>query len=409
MVSQGVLYGKTICLVFEYALSHYSRLLDEINLLEDQGAKIILLTSTKQAMSVQVPASVTPRTKTPVEPRQHANRIARIIHNKTHQFVSRLRNGPNILSISPLRQQELQALVQTVDAFWVIDYLSLPSTMAAAQLAHIPVIYETVDLVPEYPYWGKRIQRKMLKGERDIINQLSGFITAADSYAQYYQNEYVPTILANPPVVRDNMPNYTVNAPSKTTKPLKFLFFGSLMFDRPIKELLQAVSYSTEAFTLTFQGKNLLGDAPFLWAQELNVTDRVVIKDPCPAGSIVQEAAQYDVGVVALQGNDNNERYASTSKIFTYMTAGLAVLGSDLPGIAGVIRSAKNGELVPNMTPRLWAKAFDHMAQMNVGTIDTYRTNSLAFAKDRTLDKQKDAFLGVFEKALRERQSRASK
>ncbi len=202
--------------------------------------------------------------------------------------------------------------------------------MAVAARTKTRVVYETVDLVPEYRYLGDEHRSRSLQEERRLIGRVDGFITACDWYADYYVERH-GDVLRRPPVVRDNMPRLLAEGVRATTRPLRMVFLGTLMFDRPVKELLQAMALSSADSTLTLQGKNLLGEAPAALISELGLQDRVEVVGPCPPSAIVETAASYDIGVVALWGRDENERRAATSKIFTYMAAGLAVFGIRSP------------------------------------------------------------------------------
>lgn len=290
----------------------------------------------------------------------------------------------------------MKKLARQVDLFWVIDYPSLTTVVDAAEKTRARVLYETVDLVPEYQYRSRR----ELRGERRVISRIDGFITACDSYADYYMERYGDSMLSQRPVVRDNMPPKSVVKHKPSGSPLRLLFLGSLMFDRPVKELTEAMALTTGSVTLTLQGKNYLGQEPLARIAELGLQDRVRVKGPCPPEEIVETAAEHDVGVVALRGENENERRASTSKLFTYMAAGLAVLGSDLPGIARVVKLHSNGLLVEGLSPADWAVAIDRLASMSATAIDSMKQNSLDAARLYAWEKQRPAFLAEFLRAL---------
>jgi glycosyltransferase involved in cell wall biosynthesis len=295
-----------------------------------------------------------------------------------------------------LRLTALEGLAQQVDLFWVIDYPSLPTVMGVAERTGVPVLYETVDLVPEYQYRSKAD----LRGERRLIGRVDGFVTACDSYADYYVERYGGDVLPRRPVVRDNMPEQIMSAIRPSGSPLRLLFLGSLMFDRPVMELIESMASVVPGVTLTLQGKNYLRSGPRERVKALRLQDRVKIIDPCPPDRTVEEAAEYDVGVVALKGENENERRASTSKLFTYMAAGLAVLGSDLPGIARLVGHHSNGALVRGCRPSDWTAAINAVVSMSLAEVDLMKQRSLDAARRYAWDIQRHAFLAEFERAL---------
>jgi len=403
------LAGVRVCLVFEHSLSHYTRILQEAAALEESGATVVLLTS--HVSDADEPDFA--RTETPltlangIPPSRLSWRPARVAHNVGLGALRRLMEMLPLRLRSHARIQALRDLAEKMDIFWVIDFPGLPSALLVARERGVRVVYETVDLVPEYLYRGRRYRRRQLDEERAAIRRVDGFITAADSYADYYVEQYGNDGLTRRPVVRDNMPAVIVSAIKPSQHPLRFLFLGSLMFDRPVFELLDAMALARVDATLTFQGKNLVGESVHARIAELGLGDRVSVVGPAAANRIVHSAAEYDVGIVALRGTDENERRASTSKLFAYISAGLAVLGSDLPGIRRIVSQHQNGMLVAGMDPAPWAAAIDEIAALPLAEIDAMKARSLAAAESYSWARQKPAYIGEFERALSHKQENA--
>jgi len=391
------LAGVRICLVFEYSLSHYTRILVEIEALQAAGAAIQLLTSylSPEDAPPGIPRTIAPLGNS-VPDGKTLRRPTRIARNMVRHSLHRVIGRPWPERHPLPRGAALRKLAKQVDLFWVIDYPSLPTVVDAAKTTNARILYETVDLVPEYQYRSRR----ELEGERRVIGRIDGFVTACDSYADYYMERYGVSILRRRPVVRDNMPPRIVAKYKPSEQPLRLIFLGSLMFDRPVSELIESVAHSTKNVTLTFQGKNYLGEEPHARIAELGLQDRVKVLEPCAPEESVQTAAEYDIGVVALRGENENERRASTSKLFTYMAAGLVILGSDLPGIARVVQRHSNGVLVGEMRPADWAMAIDRLASMPSSDIDDMKQHSLDAAQLYAWEKQRPAFLAEFLRAL---------
>jgi glycosyltransferase involved in cell wall biosynthesis len=395
--------GARICLVFEHSLSHYTRLRSEIAALQEAGFVVSLLTANK-AHEEHVPgvdvthaplASVTSL----VRPSSARQRFVRIASNLLRRPVRYVVDRVGAPLLEAARRRVLDDLASRTDIFWVIDYPSLPAVVGVAERRSVPVIYETVDLVPEYLYRGERHHLRALASERTLIPKVDGFITACDSYADYYMERY-GDIIGRRPLVRDNMPEHLVADIRPTGQPLRLLFLGSLMFDRPVAELIEAMALTSAPVVLTIQGRNYLGEAPARRLAELGLGDRVRIVGPCPPEAVVETAAAYDVGVVALKGENENERRASTSKLYTYMAAGLAILGSNLPGIASVVKEHGNGILVDDMTPAAWAQGFENTAMLEPREIDRMKHASLAAARVHAWERQKPEFIAEFARVL---------
>ena len=298
------------------------------------------------------------------------------------------------------RVAALHRIAPDVDLFWVIDYPSLPTVIDVVTTSGAKVVYETVDLVPEYLYQGECWSKQALDGERRLIGRVDGFITACDGYADYYVERYGDEALRRRPLVTNNMPAAVASQFKPTARPLRLLFLGSLMADRPVLELIEAMALSSADVTLAFQGKNLLGSGPADRIAELGLEGCVTVLDPCPPDAIVEVASTYDVGIGALRGLDENERRASISKLFTYMSAGLAILGSDLPGIARIVGEHHNGVLVQGAAPEDWAAAVDAIARLTDSAIDAMRQESLNAANEYRWERQRPDFIMEFVHAL---------
>jgi glycosyltransferase involved in cell wall biosynthesis len=402
--------GKRVCLVFDHSLSHYSRLHLEIAALQRAGAFVELVTPYPIA---DAPASVRrtfvdlvadgPLRRAIGEPRINVRvvrRIDRIVRRTARSIAARWYG----LSKAIAYDRVLAGIANRIDAFWVIDFPRLGSVLRAARKSSARVVYETVDLVPEYEQHGHRHRESSLRAERRLIGQVDGFITAGESYADYYVEMYGDGLLRRRPVVIDNMPAQIVDHIKTTGSPIRLLFFGSLLFDRPIDELVEAVGTSTANVTLTFQGKNYLDELSMRRIESrieaLGLGKRIEILGPCPPESTVQTASAYDVGIVALRGRDENERRASTAKLFTYMASGLAVLGTDLPGIARLVRAHGNGILVDGVKPGSWAAGIDQLGTMLPASIDEMKQRSLNAARQYAWDRQEPSFVGEFVRAL---------
>jgi glycosyltransferase involved in cell wall biosynthesis len=392
-------------LVFEYSLAHSTRYRQEIKALQDAGATVQLLTSHS---SPEAPPPGVVRTTAPIEtpskvpalipPSGISWKVLRVADDFARRVLRAV--AARLERRGRARSAALTRLTREVDLFWVSDYLSLPAVMKAVRGTRVRVLYETIDLVPEFEYLGGRYRRRLLRGERRLIGKVNGFVTACDSYADYYVEKYGAGILRRRPVVRSDMPDHIAPRIRPVSRPLRILFLGALMFDRPIAELMEAFSLSGADATLTFQGKNQLGEEPQRCIARLGVEHKVRILEPCAPDKVVEAAWEFDVGIVALQGRDENERRASTTKLFTYMSAGLAVLGSDLPGIARVVGAHRNGMLVKGMDPKAWAAAVDDFAALSDSEIDAFKQRSLEAAREYAWERQEPAFIREFLRAL---------
>lgn len=116
---------------------------------------------------------------------------------------------------------------------------------------------------------------------------------------------------------------------------------------RGLDEALQAMTRLPADVVLCLQGRLPTDGGRALRAriEALGLQGRVQIKPPFAPGEAVKEAALHDVGLCLERGGIRNHELTVSNKLFDYMMAGLAVVVSDLPGLAAVVREAGVGGL----------------------------------------------------------------
>ncbi|MDZ4169162.1 MAG: glycosyltransferase [Coriobacteriia bacterium] len=414
------LAGARICLVASNTLMFHRRFLLEMQALEDAGAYLRIVGFYEDSPAPPGkefhPVPLNTRRRPAVEElvpagSASARGVRSRVENTALGIARRLAYQPWVrkpvdLVLGPEftttpRTELLQQFAPNTDIFWAVDYLNLENTSAVAARSGVPLVYETIDLIPEYDHLGPAFSRRARKIERNLMSQVAGFVTACDGYADYYEERYGDIPGFRRPVVHDNAPEHSVPSIRPTGESRRFLFLGALTFDRPIVELIEACAAAGGAVDLTFQGEDYLGDAPRQRIADLGLGDRVRIVEPCSGESIVETAAAYDVGIVALRGRNENERRATTTKLLTYMAAGLAVIGSDLPGISHVVSTHKNGRLVDEAEHGGWASALVAMSALPALELDDLKRRSLAGSADHSWAHQRPVFVEEFRRVLR--------
>ena len=352
----GLLSGVRICLVFEHSLAHYSRILQELAALQEEGASVLWLTSADGddgappgvgKVVAPLDSSIAGSTV-----RWRPLRVAlNLAKDARASLAERARPGWT----ARLRAAALEKICPRVDVFWVVDFPAFPPSWRWPHRQGPRSSMRPWTWCRSTHYLGEATRALSLDEESRLIGRVDGFITACDSYADYYVERY-GRVLRRPPVVRDNMP---------ASRGAPFARFEAAALLVPRRAPLRPAGGRAAESDVPRPGRRDADlprqESPRAGARDSHrrtgTADRVTILDPCPTGAIVPTAAAYDVGVVALRGENENERRASTTKLFTSMAGGLAILGSDLPGIARIVRRHGNGLLVDGMRPALRAAA----------------------------------------------------
>jgi glycosyltransferase involved in cell wall biosynthesis len=93
-------------------------------------------------------------------------------------------------------------------------------------------------------------------------------------------------------------------------------------------------------------------------AEEFAVSERVHVLPLVPPESVVQYVAEADVGVYPLARYPGGD-IALPNKLFEYLHAGLPMVVSDSPAMAGFVRRHGLGEVAPVDDPPAWAQAIE--------------------------------------------------
>ena len=91
----------------------------------------------------------------------------------------------------------------------------------------------------------------------------------------------------------------------------------------------------------------------------LDEKKRILWWDPVPGPQVVQAASQADIGLIPFLPTCLNHYYSTPNKLFEYMSAGLAIAGSDIPEVARFVSEHRMGELFDPYSPSDMARALE--------------------------------------------------
>ena len=404
----GDISGKRILLISSPNIDNSLRIKEEIRLLQSQGA-IVDMVSQRQGkatgefvnkfflVSAFEDARFLPASQNP-------KRIPRILSNLLRNTFRSLLTFLSTLVVRTPLQEFLTQAVSQYDIFWVYDAYGLPSAAKAKRMNVgdcVYLIYETQDLVPEYDF-NKAQSRLRRIQERLFLRDVDAMVTAGESYAAYYRKRYSRHKVVRNILVRPNIPPIVIAGRPATAQPYSLVFYGNLAVNRPIATLLKAFAEVEGDYTVTFIGENRVGSELEELIRELKLSERVFICDPVGPYSGVQKVSDYDFGLVALDGSNENERRAPTSKLCTYMAAGLAIIASDLQGIRMQAGSELEAIYVQGRSISDWQTALQSAVNATTTEIDKMKASSLSRAHNlKELTNDQD-YVDIFSRAGRD-------
>lgn len=144
----------------------------------------------------------------------------------------------------------------------------------------------------------------------------------AEAYHQLYADKKLVTLLNVFPLSEKIQP-----ASSSKSGTIKLFWFSQTIgHGRGLEDILAAINLLND---LSLE-LHLLGHCSKGYKEDLsNRSNAVYFHEPVPSDQLVHFASQFDIGIAAEKTTPYNRDICLTNKIFTYMQAGLAIIGSN--------------------------------------------------------------------------------
>lgn len=245
------------------------------------------------------------------------------------------------LMVAPVALELLWAAVQTgARVFHANDLDTLVPAAWAARLTGGSYIYdahelytdESPGLAPQERAARKYVEARLIRGARAVITVND--LLAAELVRLYDVPR--PTVLRNVPRLIPLLPPSSLAPSIEAPPPLRVLLHGSFVgLEQPgVEAALQAVAQVPQV-QLTLRGG--LRDPARLQEKlrSLGLTERVQLRSRLPGAEALVAAAiaeRHDVGLSVHLPDCSSRRLATSSKVFEYLMAGLAVVAADQEG-----------------------------------------------------------------------------
>ncbi|MDB5089779.1 MAG: hypothetical protein JWR09_3773 [Mucilaginibacter sp.] len=278
---------------------------------------------------------------------------------------------------------------------------ALPAAVLAAKYHHAKVGYDAEDIhsgqhssqSQEYAI-NKYAEEKYFPG--------TNYFTAAGSAIAHYYKTLYPYLN---PVVVDNVfkKNHAISI-RPHINPLKLFWFSQTIGEsRGLEDVITALSgFKPGEIELHLLGN--LPDGQFkdqLLKLNDNASMKIIIHAPITPDDIPVFASAFDVGLALEPGfNINNER-ALSNKLFTYLSAGLAIIATDTIAQKDFMTNYSGiGQLYPRADIDFLRKILGTYLR-DRKLVETTRITSLSLANDKlNWEVERIKFLNVVESAL---------
>jgi glycosyltransferase involved in cell wall biosynthesis len=283
------------------------------------------------------------------------------------------------------------------DLVHAMAYMGIPVGLALGARDGAVTIYDARDIYTDarnIARLPRPLRSLFARIERRWARSASRVITVNDPYADVMAERFGPPrplVVMNCSAIRpDDAPrrrrfHEVLDLPSDRRV---ILYHGGLSPDRGIDQLLAAIGSVPDAL-LVLMGYGDLELDLRRRAADPATGGRIAVLPAVPPAELIEWVAAADVVAMPIQPTTLNHRLTTPNKLFEAIAAGVPVVASDLPGMAGIIRDTGCGDLVDPTDPAAIAAAFrdllDPSAERQASLAEGIRRARATYSWDRQM------------------------
>lgn len=251
-----------------------------------------------------------------------------------------------------------RAVAPEADIYHGMAYMGIPIALDLARRHRALAVYDARDIYLE----ARNIARMrgparwwLARAERRWAHRAARVLTVNDAYADVLAGRFGtrPLVVMNcsyrfePPAE----PDYRFHDALGLSHDVPIaLYHGGLFPERGIEQLIEAIQI-VDGVVLVLMGYGALEPELRAMAGTPTAGGRVHVLPAVTPQDLHAWVAAADVAVMPIQPTTLNHRLTTPNKLFEAMTAGVPIVASDLPGMAGIIRAVDCGRLVDPTDP----------------------------------------------------------
>jgi glycosyltransferase involved in cell wall biosynthesis len=258
----------------------------------------------------------------------------------------------------------LYLILRKVDILVANDLDTLPANYLVSKIRRKKLVYDSHEYFTEVPELENRkfVKRIWTKLEKAMLPKIKYSYTVCDSIAGIYSNKYG----INMQVIR-NLPVYNVSSPKKTNsirvKNERIIIYqGVLNVGRGLELAIQAMKF-VDNTALIIIGDGDIASKLKTQVCDSGLEDKVRFIERVPYDKLMSYAVQADIGISLEENLGLNYYYALPNKLFDYIHAGIPVLVSDFPEMAGIVKKYNVGLTTDTTEPLQLASLLREMIE----------------------------------------------
>lgn len=220
-------------------------------------------------------------------------------------------------------------------------------------------------LYDSHEYWpgtgmpGSWSNRRLAEIEASLIGNADYVVTVNPLIAKRLREDYdlavEPSVVLNcPPLYRGAVDTGTVHS------PVRVIYQGKMQDYRGLEQLVRAFGMVRDA-VLTFSGYGPLRERLENLVRQLDLGSRVFFTGRYEPSDSPALLIKHDIGIITYERVVENNIFSSPNKLFEYAMAGLAIVTSDLPFLAGVVGEHDLGAVIPRIEPERIADTLNRL------------------------------------------------
>jgi asparagine synthase (glutamine-hydrolysing) len=276
------------------------------------------------------------------------------------------------------------------------DYFTLDVAMSVGRKAGAPVSIDCHEYaLGQYMHdkawvrWHRPVVKAM---QDDLFPQVDGLTTVCEGIAELIAKDHT---LGRPALVVRSVPFYRPQKFRETGDVITVLYHGEIYRTRALHVAVRSLHLWRPEFRLVLRG---YADPRYVAelrqiAAANGSADRLVIEPPVPFDQIITAANSADIGYFVHQDVSPQRRYALPNKFFEYVMAGLAVVVSDLPEMARLVKQHKFGSLVPECNEEMIVNAINGLDRQ---AIDRMKRCALEAAAELNWERESGKMMALY-------------
>ncbi len=271
----------------------------------------------------------------------------------------------------------IKILFKKYDVIFFRGIIPIPAILIRQWFNKSKLIYDAHEYFRGHLIFEHRPIRRIIwmKFEEQIVKQVETVITVSEPLAELLKKDYpfVKSIdvIRSVPDINEKIQN---TLQSQKTEKL-ILFHGYFLPGRALENIIKSMqNISDPSVKLILIGEGILENKLKLLANDLDLNKKIEFLPFIPNEQLIEFISKGDVGLVIIEPDCINRKYALPNKFFECIHAGLPVLASKIPTLQLYVDQYQVGQTVDPNDVNGIAKSIKYMLS-DTKQINVWREN----------------------------------